>query len=178
MAENKACWFVARTKKNQELATRGALEKLGVEHFLPTQFMVRVLKDRRRNVEVPMIRNIIFVHATKQTACDIANKYSVRLYYMKDLFTRQMLVVPDKQMHDFMFVMNLMPEKVCFENQLLTLGASVQVIKGELCGIEGELASLENHTYVVIHIKGVLSASIRIPRDYLRVISPKNVIIR
>lgn len=52
-----------------------------------------------------------------------------------------------------------MPDKVCFENKQLTLGAPVQIIKGELCGIEGEVASMGNHTYVVIRMQGVLSAS-------------------
>nr|WP_278579083.1 UpxY family transcription antiterminator [Bacteroides intestinalis] len=170
MIEHKSFWFAARTKNNQVLTTRTVLEKLNIEYYLPTQFTVRILRDRRRNVEVPMIQNLIFVHATKQRACDIVNNCYVRLYYMRDFCTHQMLVVPDKQMEDFMLVMNLMPDKVCFENKQLTLGAPVQIIKGELCGIEGEVASMGNHTYVVIRMQGVLSASIRVPRSYLRLL--------
>ena len=147
MIEHKSFWFAARTKNNQVLTTRTVLEKLNIEYYLPTQFTVRILRDRRRNVEVPMIQNL-----------------------MRDFCTHQMLVVPDKQMEDFMLVMNLMPDKVCFENKQLTLGAPVQIIKGELCGIEGEVASMGNHTYVVIRMQGVLSASIRVPRSYLRLL--------
>lgn len=66
MSQQQEYWFAARTRKDQELTTRDALEKIGVEYFLPTQFVIRQLKYRRRRVEVPVIRNLIFVHATKE----------------------------------------------------------------------------------------------------------------
>ena len=40
----------------------------------------------------------------------------------------------------------------------------------DFCGVEGELASEANKTYVVIRIAGVLSASVKVPKSYLRVI--------
>ena len=73
MSQQQEYWFAARTRKDQELTTRDALEKIGVEYFLPPQFVIRQLKYRRRRVEVPVIRNLIFVHATKEFACAIAN---------------------------------------------------------------------------------------------------------
>lgn len=59
MSEQQEYWFAARTKKDQEFAIRNALEKLGIEYFLPTQFVIRQLKYRRRRVEVPVIKNLI-----------------------------------------------------------------------------------------------------------------------
>lgn len=115
-------WFAARTRKDQELTTRDALEKIGVEYFLPTQFVIRQLKYRRRRVEVPVIRNLIFVHATKEFACAIANEYGVRLFYMRDFDTKSMLIVPDKQMKDFMFVMNLDPAAVILNDDCFAVG--------------------------------------------------------
>lgn len=49
---------------------------------------------------------------------------------MKDLSTHSMLVVPDKQMQDFMFVMDLNPDGVSFDNEPLTIGKKVTVVKG------------------------------------------------
>lgn len=59
MSEQQEYWFAARTKKDQEFSVRNALEKLGIEYFLPTQFVIRQLKYRRRRVEVPVIKNLI-----------------------------------------------------------------------------------------------------------------------
>lgn len=176
MVENQAYWFAARTRDKQEFAIRKSLDKLkteenlDIDYYLPTRIVISQLKYRRKRSEVPVIRNLIFIRATKQTACDISNVYSVQLYYMKDLFTRSMLIVPNKQMEDFMFVMDLNPDGVSFDNEPLTMGNKVKVVKGDFSGIEGEVSTVANKTYVVIRITGVLVASIKVPKSYLKII--------
>lgn len=176
MAEQQEYWFAARTRDKQEFATRDSLEKLNTDehlditYYLPTKTIVQQLKYRKKRREVPIIRNLIFIRTTKQLACDIPNVYGIQLFYMKDLFTRSMLIVPNKQMEDFMFVMDLNPEGVSFDNEFLTVGHKVKVIKGDFSGIEGEIATEANKTYVVIRVKGVLAASVRVPKSYLKII--------
>lgn len=176
MVETQKYWFAARTRDKQEFAVRKYLEKLkseenlDIDYYLPTRIVVSQLKYRRKRSEVPVIRNLVFICATKQTACDLSNIYGVRLFYMKDLFTRSMLVVPDKQMEDFMFVMDLNPDGVCFDNESLAVGHKVRVIKGDFIGIEGEVATEANKTYVVIRIKDILIASVKVPKSYLKII--------
>lgn len=138
--------------------------------IFPRVFVISQLKYRRKRSEVPVIRNLVFVHSTKQTACDISNIYNVPLFYMKDLSTHSMLVVPNKQMEDFMFVMDLNPDGVSLDSEILTVGHKVKVIKGELSGIEGEVAIEANKTYVVIRIKDLLTASVKVPKSYLKII--------
>lgn len=121
MSEQQEYWFAARTKKDQEFSVRNALEKLGIEYFLPTQFVIRQLKYRRRRVEVPVIKNLIFVRTTKDRAWSITKDDHVPLYYMKDLYTHTLLIVPNKQMEDFKFVMDLAPENVTFDDLPLLL---------------------------------------------------------
>lgn len=172
MVGNQKNWFAARTRGKQEFAIRDLLQQLelDIEYYLPTHYVIRQLKSRRKRVEVPVIKNIIFIKANKQDACDIPNKYNIPVFYMKDLLTRAMLVVPDKQMEDFMLVMSLDPDKVGFNDESLLPGSKVQVVKGPFCGVEGELAVTVNRSYVVIRMEGVLSASIRVPKSYLRAI--------
>ena len=149
MVENQKYWFAARTRDKQEFAVRKFLDKLkseenlDIDYYLPTRIVISQLKYRRKRSEVPVIRNLIFIRATKQVACDISNVYSAQLFYMKDFSTHSMLIVPSKQMEDFMFVMDLN---------------------------EGEIATESNKTYVVIRIKGVLVASVKVPKSYLKMI--------
>lgn len=175
MSEQQQYWFAARIRDKQEFVIRDSLEKLradiNIEYYLPTQFVIRQLKYRRKCVEVPVIRNLIFVRATKQDACDLSNKYGVQLYYIKDFVTRAMLIVPDKQMEDFKQIMDLNPDNISFDNEVLTVGSKVRVMKGDLCGVEGELALEANKTYVIIRIEGVLTASVKVAKSYLKVIS-------
>ena len=141
---------------------------MDIDYYLPTRIVISQLKYRRKRSEVPVIRNLIFIHATKQVACDISNVYSAQLFYMKDLFTGNMLVVPDKQMDDFRFVLDLSPDGVSFDNSALVVGSKVKVVKGEFAGIEGKVGIEANKTYVIIHIQGVLTANIKIPKSYLK----------
>jgi hypothetical protein len=174
--ENQKYWFAARTRDKQEFAVRKSLdklkseEKLDLDYYLPTRIVISQLKYRRKRTEVPAIRNLIFIYATKQTACDISNVYGVRLYYMKDLFSHSMLVVPNKQMKDFIFIMDLNPDGVSFDSEPFAIGNKVKVVKGDFSGIEGEIATEANKIYVVIRIKGVLIASVKVPKSYLKII--------
>ena len=174
--ENQKYWFAARTRDKQEFAVRKSLdklkseEKLDLDYYLPTRIVISQLKYRRKRTEVPAIRNLIFIYATKQTACDISNVYGVRLYYMKDLFSHSMLVVPNKQMKDFIFIMDLNPDGISFDSEPFAIGNKVKVVKGDFSGIEGEIATEANKIYVVIRIKGVLIASVKVPKSYLKII--------
>ncbi len=168
MSDIQEFWFVARTKRDQEIVVRDSLKKINIGHYLPTQHIIRQLKYRRKKVEVPLIRNLIFVRATKEMACSAANDYGVPLYYIKDYMTRSMLFVPEKQMSDFMFVLDTNPDGLSYDTEKLVVGEKVQVVKGQFCGVEGELVSEGNGSYVVVRIPQVLSVSVRIPRCYLK----------
>ena len=50
------------------------------------------------------------------------------------------------------------------------MGNKVKVVKGDFSGIEGEVSTVANKTYVVIRITGVLVASIKVPKSYLKII--------
>lgn len=66
--------------------------------------------------------------------------------------------------------MDLNPEGLSFDNENLTIGSKVKVIKGDLSGIEGEVATDADKTYVVIRLTNILTASVKIPKSYLKII--------
>ena len=168
MSEQQEYWFAARTRKDQEFAIRNSLEKLNVECFMPTQFVIRQLKYRKRRVEVPVIRNLIFVRTTKDRAWSITKDYNVQLFYMKDLRTNSLLIIPDKQMRDFMFLLDFSDSTVEVINEELKRGDRVRVIKGPLIGLEGELLRIKGHKRVIVRLEGVVSvATSYIPGSFL-----------
>ncbi len=167
MNEEPKKWYAARTRDKQELSIRDRLKLMEVEHFLPTRQEIRQLKTRKKNVEIPYIRNLIFIRATKQEAIDLPNKYGLAIFYIADRVKRGMLVVPDKQMHDFIQVMDLSPAAVSFDTEDLILGDKVKVVKGDMAGVEGYVASKINSTYVVIYVNGVLKASVKVLKSWL-----------
>lgn len=160
-------WFVARTRRSQELSLRASLQKLGYEHFIPVKEEFRVRRGRRARVEVPVIPNMVFVKASKEDACALANGRGLPLYYIVDRFTHAMMEVPEKQMDDFIRVVNSAPDSICIEDVPLVPGTRVRVVEGELAGVEGEVLSLPTGTYVAVSVGRVLCAKLRLPKACL-----------
>lgn len=167
MIENQEYWFAARTRANQELGLRSLLNKLEITHYLPTRIVVRRISDRVKRIEVPVINNLIFIRATKLHAFSLVKDYALKLYYIKDVQTGSLLVVPDKQMEDFMFLMDFSPESIRQCSETYAPGDKVRIIKGHFTGIEGELMRIEGKTHVLLRIPQVLVVSVKIPKSYL-----------
>ncbi len=171
MTENQEFWFAARTRANQELGLRDSLKKYDITYFLPTHIVTRRISDRVKKVEVPVISNLIFIKTTKQKAFSLVKDYSLKLSYLRNHETGTLLVVPDKQMADFMFVMDFSPESVKQFTGHFEPGDKVRVIKGNLSGIEGELVRVDGKTHVMLRIPQVLAISIKVPKSYLEKIN-------
>ena len=100
----------------------------------------------------------------------MVNEYNLSMNYLLNLETRQLLVVPDKQMQDFMFLLDFFfsEDAVQVLNENLRQGDRVRVIKGEFAGIEGELIRIKGHKRVVVRLEGAFSlATTYIPGSYL-----------
>lgn len=163
-------WFVARTRWCQELKVREELRACNIECFIPTRETFRERGGRKTRTEVPVIRNLIFLRTTKQSALALVNGRGLPMSYIIDHSTRTLLQVPDKQMDDFIRVMDLDPDALCEDDVQFIPGGRVRVIKGDLAGVEGEVLSLPNRTYVFVSIGHLLRAKVQIPKSYLEIL--------
>ena len=178
MVDNKKInWYVAHTRVNQELWIKKKLDELGIENFLPQEEQVRETPLGRKTIRVLLIHGMIFIHTDKATSfslindhfvCDGSQHHGLNIVYLKDIEGRHSLIVPDKQMHDFMFLLDFSPSGIEVLNKNLKRGDRVRVIKGPLQGLEGELVRLMGHKRVVIRLEGVVSiATSYIPGSFL-----------
>ena len=163
MVDNKNInWYVAHTRVNQELWIKKKLDELGIENFLPQEEQVRETPLGRKTIRVLLIHGMIFIHTDKATSFSLINDHGLNIE------GRHSLIVPDKQMHDFMFLLDFSPSGVEVLNKNLKRGDRVRVIKGPLQGLEGELVRLMGHKRVVIRLEGVVSiATSYIPGSFL-----------
>ena len=150
-------WYAAYTRPNREFAVKEQLDKLEVENFLPTEESLRETPSGRKKVRVPLIHGMIFIRTDKTTSFSLINEHFLRIVYLKDIEGRHSLIVPDKQMADFMLVLNVAANGVEVLNKNLRPGDRVRVIQGPLAGLEGELIRIHGHKRVVIRLAGVIS---------------------
>ena len=166
--ERKLYWFAAYTKINQELTIKKRLDGAGVENYLAMRDEIRETPSGKKNVRVILIPHLIFIRTDQVTAYSLVNEQGINVVYLKDLATRHLLVVPDKQMRDFMFILDFSDSTVEVINEELKRGDRVRVIKGPLIGLEGELLRIKGHKRVIVKLEGVVSiATSYIPGSFL-----------
>ncbi len=157
-------WFAARTRYGQELGIRDRLERLGVEHFIPS--------EKRRNYrgkwkEHPLINNLVFIHTDKKTACELKTFEGLPVNYLFDYVEHTMLTVPDKQMEDFKKVLEASLEEGGLVDQPVQIGEKVRITDGPLRGVEGNVLELQGRLYVIVGLCGMVYAKARVPRAWL-----------
>lgn len=167
--KNNVFWFVAKTRANQELSIKKHLDSFGIENFVPVRSAVRVYSGRKRMVQKVQIPNTVFVRTTKEQAYSLINEEGLKLSFMIDKTTRKTLVVPEKQMRDFMQVFAVADTGIVqVSTETFAKGDKVQIIDGDFCGVEGELIRISGKSHVLIRIHGVIAITVQISKKSLR----------
>ena len=167
LSDNELHWYVANTCR-QEKKIKQRLDSMGIENFIPLQQIARKIHGVDKLIEVPVIPNLVFIHTTFKSCMSLIQEYAFDMRYLRDRETGNFLIVPDKQMNDFMFLLDFSKEMVEVVNENLKKGDKVRVIKGDFAGIEGELIRVKGHKRVVVRLEGVVSlATAYIPGSFL-----------
>lgn len=147
---DKVCWFAAITHSGQWKKIGRRLAELGVENYIPHCY-----------------KTLLFLHTTKPTALSLVNSGEVKGRYLIDRQTHTLLEVPDKQMNDFMLLLDLSPDAECLTDVTLSLGDRVKVVKGALTGVEGSIVEEHGSLYLVVSVCSLIGARVEIPRSYV-----------
>jgi transcription antitermination factor NusG len=177
MNKGEVHWYAVRVKYQTEKKVKAYLAEKEIEHFIPFQtFMVE--KDGKvRKKEKPVIPGLVFLRTIEQTAQQLPVESKVKIVFLRNIETGKYLIVPDKQMQDFMFLLDFSDAAIRVENTNLRRGDRVRVIKGDFAGIEGELVRIKGHKRVVVRLEGLFSlATTYIPGSYLERIGVCNEI--
>ena len=168
-------WYVAKSRNNTTNRIKDMLDQHNIEYFLPVRKVMTERDGKKVMVEKPVALNLVFIHADFRTALSLVNEHSLPMSYMIDSITKTVLIVPDKQMEDFMFIMKYSDQDIIFRDQNLRKGDRVRVTQGEFAGIEGELVRIKGHKRVVVRLNGLFTvATTYIPGAYLEKIEEEN----
>lgn len=159
-------WYAMRATYRRERQAQRLLEDAGIVSYIPMQTVEKVVTGRRRRVEVPAVHNLIFVRTTR----DILRSFKERVPYLQYMMDRSRgeknvpIVVPDKQMDDFMKVASLCGEKVEYlpvGDRKFLEGMRVRVLGGPLDGVEGVLvrSGKSRDRKLVVSLNGVVSVA-------------------
>lgn len=168
MTDNQIYWYAARTfHREREIAER--LRRMGIEHFIPFHTVHREQNGVVRKREEPVIPNLVFIRCAPSTGAALTRDLGFRMNYIKHRNTFTPVTIPDKQMDDFIFLLNYSDTAGEIIEGEIKQGDRVRVIKGDFAGIEGELVRIKKHKRVIIKLYDTISfAMVFIPLGYLQ----------
>lgn len=154
-------WYIAECKPTRERTLRTALEKAGYVVYVASQKVTRVYASRnRRVVENIVIPGKIFIRTTEVDIWKILSDNSGIHRFMIDRASsdpakgkRVYACVPEQEMQQLQYILNNAPNPVMFSANELSLGQQIEIMRGPLKGLKGELATVENATYIVLKME-------------------------
>ena len=161
----KVDWFPIRVTYSRELKFQKLLQDRGFETFIP--MCVKILdKDgkKKESITVPAISNLCFVKASRAELDDLirgAETGSIARY-MWNPVTRNPLIVPEKQMDDFIRVSSTMSDDLVYMSQVdarLKAGQKVRVRTGPFAGVEGVIVRVKRSRRVMVELPGMLAVA-------------------
>jgi len=160
-------WFAMSATFGRALKAKDFLESHSVRCFIPMRY--DVVGDGKRGKKrrlVPAISNLLFVYTTRECIQALKSEASYLQYLTRPEGSRRVpIVVPDRQMEQFITVCDSYNEKLTYLNPSeinLEKGTPVQILGGPFDGVEGTFVKIEGvrNRRVVVQVSGIAAVVI------------------
>lgn len=174
--ENDLQWFAMRVLYRGEQAMEELLQAEGMETFLPLRMVEKVVGGRKKRVQVPVISNLLFVHAVKcqlQAFKDASGRGRLQyLCHRGGPLDRRPIIVPDNQMEAFIRIYRAGNHEMTTDLAEFKPGTKVRVVEGPFAGLTGTFQSVKGHRgrRFVVQIQGLAAISTIISPSCLEVV--------
>ena len=168
-------WYAMRTTYRREPDAIRLLEKEKLGCFVPMQYKISIKKGKKIRALVPVIHNLVFVHARPSDLKRVKSQVTY-LQYITDTRSGEKIIIPDNEMQRFIAVAGTYNDHLLYfqpEELNLSKGTKVRVIGGDFEGQEGVFLKVKGarDRRVVVQIQGVIAVAMAtIHSDLIEVI--------
>ena len=168
-------WYALRVTYSRELKAQQVLEGRGIRTFVPMKRLREEKGGRVVDRYIPAINNLIFAYSDQQTLYEylLSEGDSSMTRFIWDRVTRKPLIVPAKQMDDFIRVCQTAGDEAIFLSDLtqFAAGTKVRVRFGALAGVEGKVVRIRKSRRILVELPQLGAvASTYVPMEYLELI--------
>lgn len=138
LSNYEARWFAVYTNYKREKMVAKRLKSKGIEHFLPLQKFTRRYVRKIKHVELPLINCYIFVKITKPEYISVLETENV-LKFVR--FRNNLISIPEREIDILRLVVgeDIEVELEQKGKDYLSIGDEVEIIGGQLTGLQGVL---------------------------------------
>lgn len=156
-------WYAMRATYRREPDAMRLLEKEKLGCFIPMQYRISIKKGKKIRALVPVIHNLLFVHARPSEVQRVKSQVTY-LQYITDTRSGQKIIVPDVQMRRFIAVAGTYNDQLLYfrpEELNLSKGTKVRITGGDFEGQEGVFVKVKGarDRRVVTEIQGVIAVA-------------------
>lgn len=164
-------WYALYVRMHHEKKVAEQFKAMEVEHFLPVQEVIRQWSDRKKKVITVVIPMLIFIHSTNKQRIELLKQIPSLSGTLMDRCTRRPAIIPQKEMEQFMFMLDYSEESIHFSNEPMKPGEEVKVIKGPLSGLIGQLVNLNGKTHITVQLEQLGYATVEMPVGFVQKIN-------
>lgn len=156
-------WYAMRATYRREPDAMRLFAKEHIDCFVPMQYKISIKNGKKVRVLVPVIYNLIFVHACPSEVKRVKSMVSY-LQYITDTRSGQKIIIPDNEMQRFIAVAGTYHEQLLYfrpDELNLSKGTKVRVTGGDFEGQEGIFLKVKGarDRRLVIKIQGVIAVA-------------------
>jgi len=145
-------WFAIYTFPRAEKKIHAELVKNGIHAYLPLLRTLRQWSDRKKWVEEPLFRSYIFVYISEKEYYEVLSAYGVVRFVT---FEGKAVPVPQRQIDAIRyFLSEKTPESPSPDTEFIP-GQPVEIARGPLRGLTGELISIQGRQKVRVQIEAL-----------------------
>lgn len=168
-------WFVMRDLKraNAKHPAYCQLQEAGFEVFTPMTTRMSIRAGKRVREEVPFVRDLLFVHTTRDSLDPIVSRTATLQYrYVKGGRYLEAMTVREAEMQRFIFAVSGVERPRFYKIEEITpslYGRRIRIVGGRLDGYEGRLVTTRGSRTrrLLITLEGLLAADVEVQPEYI-----------
>ena len=130
---DELAWYVIHAQTRKEMEVEMALQRLGLEIFLPMVTVPSRRRDRKVTLRVPLFPGYLFINVQLDTS--IFHKIIKAQYVFRLLGNDRPTSIPEVEVEGIKAIVS--GERLYYPCHFLKKGKKVRVIDGPLAGVEG-----------------------------------------
>lgn len=144
-------WYAAYTRSRAEKKVANELQKQGIKHYLPLYKTIRQWSDRKKKVELPLIRSYIFIYITKKEYLAVLQTSGIVNIVS---FNGTPVPIPDWQIDNLKIMLGA-ETQIDSQANGYEKGKEVQIIMGPLQGLRGIIIQLNGQHKLIVGVNAI-----------------------
>ncbi|MBR5254489.1 MAG: UpxY family transcription antiterminator [Bacteroidales bacterium] len=162
-------WAALLVKINTEKSVARKLTELGIENFVPTQTEFHYWSDRRKKIERVVIPMVVFALVNKELEKEIV-KFSFVYKFMSYPGRKDVAKIPTEQIDMLKLMLEKANSSVEISHSVQKIGEKIEIIRGPLKGLSGELCYFDREkTKVGVYVELLGYACVSVNKNYIKI---------